>query len=70
MEDSEDKKAQKKFKEVKKQKNIEEGSEEEIDLALKKLKEEENNENEYNKERISSEVEKGKSVRVQKKIFD
>lgn len=39
-------------------------------MALKQLKEEENHENEYNKVRITSEVEKGKSVRVQKKILD
>jgi hypothetical protein len=48
----------------KKKKNNEDHSEEEIDIALKQLKEEENHENEYNKVRITSEVEKGKSVRV------
>lgn len=41
-----------------------------IDKALKQLKEEEQNESKYYQSRLSSEVEKGKSVRVQRKVFD
>ena len=41
-----------------------------LNLALEQLKEEEKNETQFNEARVSSEVEKGKSVRIQKKIFD
>lgn len=41
-----------------------------LDRALKQLKEDEKNESEFYQTRVSSEVEKGKSVRVQKKVFD
>ena len=41
-----------------------------IDLALKQLKEEEKNESQYVAKRHSTEVEKAKSVKTQKKLFD
>lgn len=55
------------------QPNASEGDEEDgddLDRALKQLKEDEKNESEFYQTRVSSEVEKGKSVRVQKKVFD
>ena len=48
----------------------EEEAGDEIDRALKQLKDEEQNESKFYQSRISSEVDKGKSVRVQKKVFD
>lgn len=43
---------------------------EDIDKALKQLKQDEEQESKYQQERVSSEIEKAKSIRVQKKIFD
>jgi len=43
---------------------------EDIDKALKQLKQDEVQESKYQEERVSSEIEKAKSIRVQKKIFD
>ena len=44
--------------------------EEELEQALKQLKAEEQDDSQFNAARVSSEVEKGKSVRIQKKVFD
>lgn len=41
-----------------------------LDAALRRLKEEEAEAQDVQRERASTEVEKGKSVRVQKKVFD
>jgi ribosomal protein S21 len=43
---------------------------EDIDKALKQLKQDEEQESKFQQERVSSEIEKAKSIRVQKKIFD
>lgn len=48
----------------------EDGEEEDLDLALKQLKDEEKDETNFIQQRVTSEVEKGKSVRIQKKVFD
>ena len=52
------------------QSDIEDEGEDEIDIALKQLKKEEQSQTKYQETRISSEVEKGKSVRIQKKLYD
>ena len=43
---------------------------EELDVALEQLKREEQNESRFQEQRVSSELEKAKSVRIQKKVFD
>ena len=50
--------------------NPEAEDDDDLNLAIEQLKEEEKNETQFNEARVSSEVEKGKSVRIQKKIFD
>ena len=42
----------------------------EIEKALKKLKEQENEQQENLEQKVSTEIEKAKSVKFQKKVFD